>query len=186
MPGKEAKPEEKEIPEEKEMPKEKEMPEENEEKEKLEEKGDNEIQKEEELPVEKGTSEKKENIEEKESPEELNERDLKFIQGYWKLPAITQFIQTFHPLLGINEITPTEFEQWILRPDIDGTMGILMNSLLQKSSNIDPKIPNKLTHRPGKVYHIPILNDMNDYQIWNDKLAKKMTNLHKLYKRFLK
>ncbi|CAI2365661.1 unnamed protein product [Moneuplotes crassus] len=120
------------------------------------------------------------------SHEEQMERDLKLIRGYWKLPAITQFIKTFHPLLGINEMTPTELEQCILKPDVDGTMGIFIKALLQKSTNTDPEIPEKLTGRPASVYHVPVLNDMNDYQPWNEKLAKKINYLHILYKRFIK
>lgn len=65
-------------------------------------------------------------------------------------------------------------------------MGLFINSLLQKSSNTDAEVPNKLSHRSNNVYHIPILNDMNDYQVWNEKLSKKINNLHKLYKRFIR
>jgi len=52
--------------------------------------------------------------------------------------------------------------------------------------NSEPEVPQKLEGRHPSVYHIPVLNDMNDYQAWNEKLAKRMNSFHKKYKRFIK
>ena len=45
------------------------------------------------------------------SSKKQQEKDLKELQNYWKLPAIAQFIKMFYPLLGINILTPQELEQ---------------------------------------------------------------------------
>ena len=69
---------------------------------------------------------------------------------------------------------------------MDGTLGVFMKQLLLKSTNTEPELPQKIVSKPASSYHVPILNDMNDYKAWNEKLAKKMNYLHKLYKRFIK
>ena len=119
------------------------------------------------------------------SPEEQQLKDLRFLQGYWKLPSIAQFIKIFYPILGINQMSPQELEQWILKPEVDGTLGTLIQKLIQKPSLADNDKVISTNNARSTSHHIPILNDMKEYRNWNEKLARKMSYMYKIYKRFV-
>ena len=76
-----------------------------------------------------------------------------------------------------------ELEKCILNPDVDGTLGKLVNNLLLKPAFVDPDTPFDMLK--ASPHHIPQLCDSKDYKSWNEKLAKKLTHMHKLYQRFI-
>lgn len=82
-------------------------------------------------------------------------------------------------------MSPQELEQWILRPEIDGTLGTLMQKLMQKPNPFDYDKVSMPSSSRAASHHIPILNDMKEYKSWNEKLARKMSSMHKIYKRFI-
>ena len=82
-------------------------------------------------------------------------------------------------------MSPQELEQCILRPEIDGTLGTLIQKLLQKPNAFDNDKAWVSNNSRTNSHHIPILNDMKEYKNWNEKLARKMSFMHKLYKRFI-
>ncbi len=100
---------------------------------------------------------------------EISKDDENALRNSPKLPAVCHFLTLFKRHFKLPEVTPYDLEQSLLLPQYNSLVGEVVSRLISKRSLKKDSSTNDASQ---------------DYDRWNEVLAKKVSLMFKTYRRF--